>query len=46
MEDPMDENKDDNLGSRVEIGRKKNKIKMRILGERIRIFGSRNKKEM
>ena len=29
MEDPMDENKDDILGSRVEIGRKKNKIKMR-----------------
>ena len=29
MEDPMDENKDDKLGSRVEIGRKKNKIKMR-----------------
>ena len=29
MEDPMDENKDDILRSRVEIGRKKNKIKMR-----------------
>ena len=29
MEDPMDENKDDNLGSLVEIERKKNKIKMR-----------------
>ena len=29
MEDPMDENKNDILGSRVEIGRKKNKIKMR-----------------
>ena len=29
----MDENKDDKLGSRVEIGRKKNKIKMKILGE-------------
>ena len=29
MEDPMDENKDDRLGPRVEIGRKKNKIKIR-----------------
>ena len=27
MEDPMDENKDDNFGSMVEIERKKKKIK-------------------
>ena len=27
MEDPMDENKDDNLESRVEIGRKKKQNK-------------------
>ena len=45
MEDPMDENKDDILRSRVEIGRKKNKIKMRKARGRIRIFGSRNKKK-
>ena len=46
MEDPMDENKDDILGSRVEIGRKKNKIKMRKASGMIRIFGSRNKKKI
>ena len=28
MEDPMEENKDDNFGSMVEIERKKNKIKL------------------
>ena len=46
MDDPMDENKDDILGSRVEIGRKKNKIKMKKARGRIRIFGSRNKKKI
>ena len=29
MENPMEENKDDNFGSMVEIERKKNKIKIR-----------------
>ena len=45
MEDPMDENKDDKLGSRVEIGRKKKQNKNEKGQGRIRIFGSRNKKK-
>ena len=43
MEDPMEENKDDNFGSMVEIERKKNKIKLTRARWGDRIFGSRNK---
>ena len=44
MEDPMGENKDDNFGSRVEIERKKKKIKE---GSKVGVgfVGSRNKEK-
>ena len=44
MEDPMDENKDDNLGSMVEIGRKKNKITIRKPKGRSGFCGQKKKK--
>ena len=45
MEDPMDENEDDNLDQGWKLEERKTKMKMRKHGW-IRIFGSRNKKEM